>query len=357
MIKKKKSSLVKRKNSGKKLSRSQHNILLDYDFASILPTAVLITDTKQKIIWWNPAAEKLLNLNKDCIQKTLGKMFPQFKVAFKARQKKATFILPHPTKPNIYLSINLMPYHDDQLLLLLDDITHLHHLENMRRDFVANVSHELRTPLTVIHGYLETLLEEKKVSSHLLLIFKQMYQQSLRMEKLIEDLLLLSHLEIDIPQNQKIRPVPVAKLLLRIVEDASALSGERKHKIRLEVDQKLMVEGLEDELQSAFSNLVFNAISYTPANGKIIVRWYRDVEHAYLEVQDTGIGIAPEHIPRITERFYRVDRARSRSSGGTGLGLAIVKHALLRHQAQLKISSQLGHGSTFTCVFPKKIIY
>lgn len=334
----------------------QQSARTDFDFASILPTAVLIADAEKNLIWWNPAAEKLLTINPDLAKKSITNILPELEPALKLMCKKVTIFLSQPTKSNLYLSVNFMPYHDGQSLILLEDITHIHHLENMRRDFVANVSHELRTPLTVIHGYLETLLEEKKIELELKLVLSQMYQQSLRMEKLIEDLLLLSRLELDSPQNQKFRPVQVTKLLKRITEDAKALSGNRFHHIQLEVESNLMVDGLEDELQSAFSNLVFNAISYTPERGKIIVRWYSNTDYACLEVQDTGIGIAPEHIPRITERFYRVDRARSRFSGGTGLGLAIVKHALLRHEAQLKITSQLGRGSIFTCLFPKKLI-
>lgn len=239
---------------------------------------------------------------------------------------------------------------DKQLQELLSQV---HHLERIRQDFVANVSHELRTPLTVIHGYLEMLLDSANGNLQpFKKILEQMYQQSLRMQKLIEDLLLLSHLENDIPEDERFKPVEVANLLKMIVTDAKALSGAKKHKIRLITDKNLKISGLENELISAFSNLIFNAVNYTPAGGTIEIRWYHVETQAYLTVSDSGIGIAAKHIPRLTERFYRVDKARSRESGGTGLGLAIVKHVLLLHKANLTIESELNRGSIFTCSFP-----
>lgn len=239
-------------------------------------------------------------------------------------------------------------------LQTIDELTQrIHHLERMRQDFVANVSHELRTPLTVIHGYLETLLEldlseiptPKK-------IFEQIYQQSIRMERLVEDLLLLSRLDNDLTENEKLQTVLVPALLKSIAEEAKVLSGKNKHHIQLTTDENLTIFGIDNELRSIFSNIIFNAINYTPPKGHIDVKWYRKNNYAYFEVIDTGIGIAKEHVDRVTERFYRVDQDRSRKTGGTGLGLAIVKHALLRHKAQLKIESALGKGSKFTCIFP-----
>jgi len=225
-------------------------------------------------------------------------------------------------------------------------------LEKMRRDFVANVSHELRTPLTVIHGYLETLLEqEHNDTKPWQKIFTQMYQQTTRMEGIIEDLLLLSHLENE-EKGQDQKKVVIAPILESVCDEAKVLSGELNHHFHLNIDSHLTICGNEEELRSMISNIIYNAVKYTLANGHIYLDWYRDKSKAYLSVRDTGIGIAKKHIPRLTERFYRVDKARSRASGGTGLGLAIVKHVLLRHDAQLKIASELGKGSTFTCVFP-----
>ncbi len=242
-----------------------------------------------------------------------------------------------------------------ELLASLPDsvIKHIQHLERMRQDFVANVSHELRTPLTVIHGYLETLidlnLDETKPLRN---IFLQMQQQTLRMENLIDELLLLSRLESQDDKNKTEKTVSVANLLMTICHEAKELSGDLNHLLQLNVDSTVELVANEDELRSLFSNIIFNAVKYTPKGGFIHIDWYSKNMQAYFRVSDSGIGIPAEHIPRLTERFYRVDPARSRNSGGTGLGLAIVKHVLIRHQATLNISSEVDKGSTFTCCFP-----
>lgn len=254
-----------------------------------------------------------------------------------------------------------MNHNMQKLLATLPDpvVKHIQHLERMRQDFVANVSHELRTPLTVIHGYLETLLDQHNYdTTSLQKIFLQMQQQTLRMENLIEDLLLLAHLEEheneEIDNNSK--KIVVTDLLKTISNEAKELSGELNHHIQLKIENNLSLIGYEDELRSLFSNIVFNAVKYTPARGNITIEWYHDEKNrGIFKVIDTGIGMAKEHIPRITERFYRVDKARSRDSGGTGLGLAIAKHVLLRHHGELTIESEPGAGSTFTCIFPSEI--
>lgn len=245
--------------------------------------------------------------------------------------------------------------HIDIKKLPTDVKDYIDHLERVRRDFVANVSHELRTPLTVIRGYLETLINQATDETQpWQKIFSQMYQHSNRMERLIEDLLLLSHLESSEQKTKLQETIAVYELLDNLVEDARGISKEQQHSIILHADNKLQIIGIEDELKSLFLNLIINAIKYTPANGQITVKWYANQDNAVFEVIDNGIGIAKKHIPRLTERFYRVDKARSRESGGTGLGLAIVKHVLIRHQGELKIKSNLGKGSTFTCIFPKE---
>jgi len=229
---------------------------------------------------------------------------------------------------------------------------YIHHLEQVRSDFVANVSHELRTPLTVIRGYLETLIHQEQTEKDVLnKIYSQMYQHSLRMADIIEDLLLLAHLEGEDTLDEK-KDIAIKDMLQALCLDAKNISGDKKHTIILHADEHLLLSGSETELRSLFSNIIVNAVKYTPAFGSITIDWYRDQNHAYFSVTDTGIGIAKEHIPRITERFYRVDKARSRERGGTGLGLAIVKHVLLRHHATLQIESEVGKGSRFTCVFP-----
>jgi two-component system phosphate regulon sensor histidine kinase PhoR len=230
---------------------------------------------------------------------------------------------------------------------------HIQHLERVRRDFVANVSHELRTPLTVIQGYLETLIAQKlDETKPWKKIFIQMYDHSIRMANIIEDLLLLSILETDdYPLEEKPR-LPIASQLKILVQEARTISGEKKHHITLKADPRVLLDGAENELKSLFSNIIINAIKYTPAHGQIKIEWSAKKGQAVFKVTDTGIGIEEKQIPRITERFYRVDKGRSRESGGTGLGLAIVKHILLRHEGELVVDSKLGKGSTFSCLFP-----
>lgn len=230
---------------------------------------------------------------------------------------------------------------------------HIELLERMRQDFVANVSHELRTPLTVIRGYVELLKDKPEFSnSHYGPMFAHMLEHTLRMGHLIDDLLLLSHLESHEQEVEVGEVVDVPLLLSRAVDDAKNISGDEKHSITLNADPSLKLLGIKEELKSLFSNLIINAVKYTPKQGSITIDWFVMDGQPVFSVKDTGIGIAKKHLPRITERFYRVDKARSRESGGTGLGLAIVKHVVLRHEAELRIESKLHEGSTFTCVFP-----
>lgn len=235
-------------------------------------------------------------------------------------------------------------------------VEHIQHLERIRQDFVANVSHELRTPLTVIHGYLEMLLTHE-THPHFIKICHQMFTQTTRMQNLIADLLLLSSLEADEfdvhLKTQFTRQINVAKLLKLIVSEAHALS-KNKHDILLYVDKNLCLKGRTSELRTLFSNLIFNAVKYTPQGGTIEIHWKTQRNLAVFCVKDSGIGIAKQHLPRLTERFYRVDKARSRESGGTGLGLAIAKHILIRHGGELLIQSKVGKGSEFKCLFPIK---
>lgn len=233
-----------------------------------------------------------------------------------------------------------------------DIVHHIEHLERVRRDFIANVSHELRTPLTVIRGYLEALIEQNDTNPSWGSIFRQMHQHSLRMEHIIKDLLFLSSLETTEQEIIYQKELPIAEILTAICEDARQLS-QGQHTISLVKDSTLVLDGVEEELKSLFYNLIGNAVKYTPKGGKIEVVWQLEKDQACFKVIDNGIGIEKKDIPRITERFYRVDKARSRDSGGTGLGLAIVKHVLLRHQGELIIDSELGQGSVFFCLFPK----
>jgi len=252
---------------------------------------------------------------------------------------------------NAIFALQLVPYGESQRLLLSRDVTQAERLETMRRDFVANVSHELRTPLTVLVGFLETVRELKLDPQRTRDYLGMMQEQSARMHRIIEDLLTLSMLESAPPPAAD--RVSTRPLLERLRADALALSAGR-HRISLQGAPAVDLLGSESELASAFGNLVTNAIRYTPQDGEVRLVWRDGAEGASFSVEDTGIGIAPEHLPRLTERFYRVDRSRSRETGGTGLGLAIVKHAIARHQAQLDVESKPGQGSHFTIRFPAK---
>jgi two-component system phosphate regulon sensor histidine kinase PhoR len=250
----------------------------------------------------------------------------------------------------LVLSLQIIPYGTEQKLLVARDVSKLEEVETMRRDFIANVSHELRTPLTVLCGFLETLENLPPDDPDASRFLKLMKTQADSLQRLVNDLLTLSRLES--PENPlSEEPVDIAALVRNAYDDALGLSSGSQQ-IKLQIDSTIKILGSEAELASAFGNLASNAVRYTPAGGKITLRWANAGDQAVFEVRDTGIGIAPEHIPRITERFYRVDRGRSRETGGTGLGLAIVKHVALRHQAELSIDSTPGKGSSFAIRFP-----
>ncbi|MDG1581257.1 phosphate regulon sensor histidine kinase PhoR [Pseudomonas sp. GOM6] len=322
-----------------------------------LRDAVIMLDNEGNLEWWNRAAEQLLGLKtpQDSGQSITNLVrHPRFKEYFEAGHFQEDLELPSPVDDRQRLQMQITRYGNNEHLMFVRDVTRLHQLEQMRKDFIANVSHELRTPLTVIAGYLETLLDNvEDVNPRWLRALQQMQQQGARMQNLLNDLLLLAKLEAtDYPSDNQ--PVAVDLLLLSIKNDAQALSGNRNHRISLEVDAKLRLKGSEAELRSAFSNLVFNAVKYSPNDSEIRIRWWGDEQGGHFSVTDSGIGIEAKHLPRLTERFYRVDSSRASSTGGTGLGLAIVKHVLLRHRARLDITSVPGKGSTFTCQFPEQ---
>ena len=235
-------------------------------------------------------------------------------------------------------------------MLVARDITPFYRVERIRRDFVANVSHELRTPITVFRGYIDALRDSAKASDWARPV-DLMAEQTQRMQALVDDLLLLSRLELA-GRSEPTDIVPVSEMLESIVEEARALSGPNRHELILTADPTVCVLAQKEELRSAFSNLVFNAVRHTPPGTRVEVCWDGGPDHASLTVRDFGEGIAAQHLPRLTERFYRVEMSRSRQGGGTGLGLAIVKHVLERCGAELRIDSALGRGSTFSCHFP-----
>ncbi len=323
--------------------------------ASAMPDAVAIVSRAGEIEWANPAAERLLGIRypQDRGMRLLNLLrHPDFAHYLQKGDYGEPIDIESPESDEIYLSIQITPFGSRQQLVIGRDVTRLARLEQMRRTFVANVSHELRTPLTVLGGYIETLRQIEKIKpEELQTHLATMQEQSARMQRLVADLLTLSRLETSPPRTQD-QTVDVAALLAGLKEQGEILSGESRHVITLEADPGLELLGSREELTSAFLNLINNAVRYTPAGGTVRLTWRARNGGAEFIVADTGEGIAPEHIPHLTERFYRVDTGRSRASGGTGLGLSFVKHVLLRHDAHLDIESELGRGSTFTCVFP-----
>lgn len=325
-----------------------------------LKDAVIMLDSDGNLEWWNRAAETLLGLKspQDSGQPVTNLVrHPRFKEYFEQNNYVEPLEIPSPINDRVRVQLLITRYGNNEHLMLVRDVTRIHQLEQMRKDFVANVSHELRTPLTVICGYLETLIDNAvDVNPRWVRALQQMQQQGERMQTLLNDLLLLAKLEAtDYPSDN--HPVVVSSLLQSIRNDAEALSAHRNQHITLSVDSSAKLKGSEPELRSAFSNLVFNAVKYTPAEGTIHIRWWDDEQGAHMSVQDSGPGIETKHLPRLTERFYRVDSSRASNTGGTGLGLAIVKHVLLRHRGTLEIISIVGKGCTFTCHFtPTQVI-
>jgi two-component system phosphate regulon sensor histidine kinase PhoR len=333
-----------------------------------MPDGLVILSASNEIEWCTPNAENQLGLDL-----TSDKGLPivnlirdsNFIAYLYNENYSELFKLKSWRNPEIVLELQLIPFGNNQKLLICRDMTQREKVDVMRRDFIANVSHELRTPLTVVGGFLETLSDmEGAVPENLKQYFAMMEEQTIRMRRIIEDLLTLSTIESN-TENPDDNEISMSSLLMSVQNDAVGLSQslnqnirQAKHKIHLDIDPSLNLNGAQDELRSAFSNLVSNAIRYTPATingngGEIFINWKLQDGEPIFSVRDTGIGIEQKHIDRLTERFYRVDRSRSRETGGTGLGLSIVKHILIRHQAKLDITSELGVGSTFCVIFPK----
>ncbi|EOR10379.1 phosphate regulon sensor histidine kinase PhoR [Acinetobacter genomosp. 15BJ] len=324
-----------------------------------LAEAVVLIDDQHQIEWWNPAAEKLLGISPLDRGRNLLSILrqPSFIEYFNHSDQSPDGIrLQAQLDEDRYVQVKLTRFGGESRLLVAYDTTRVHNLEQMRKDFVDNISHELRTPLTVLSGYIETFIDQDDITPRWKRAFTQMQSQTKRMNALVNDLLLLSNLE----NNKKVAKnqiIDMANLMNQIFDDARAYNLDYGHTLNLDIDSHCDLIGSDIEIASAFSNLITNAIKYTPAGGIITIGWHEDGDHAYFTVQDNGIGINPKHLPRLTERFYRVDSARSRQTGGTGLGLAIVKHVLMQHGAHLEITSKENEGSTFTAVFPKERLY
>jgi two-component system phosphate regulon sensor histidine kinase PhoR len=323
-----------------------------------MPDATVVINEYDEIEWFNKAAKTYLGLKK---KKDRGQRVDnlirneKFSALLSSGDFKKAIEFPSPVNDSIQLSVRLVPYGGNKLLMVARNVTRLQKLERVRQDFVANVSHELRTPLTVINGYLENLVDAHDVpTEQLQKVLKQMVQQSNRMSRIVDDLLMLSRLESDEGLDHY-NDISVPAIIAAILEECNPLSGEKHQQIKAEIDHSLWLKGDEKEIYSALSNLIINAIKYTPEKGDIHIRWQLHDKSPGFAVQDSGIGIAANHLPRLTERFYRVDKGRSRDQGGTGLGLAIVKHVLSRHGARLQIESEPGKGSTFSVQFPEDL--
>jgi two-component system phosphate regulon sensor histidine kinase PhoR len=328
--------------------------------AEVLPEGVLILDDHHAIEWMNREAEACLGLN--AAADTGSRLTHLLREPALADYLEAAENRPVPLvfstqrNPGRILQLQIAPIAAGRVLLMVRDVTQLEKLATMRRDFVANVSHELKTPLTVTLGFIETAIDAlgEATAEELAGYLRTAAEQARRMQHLIEDLLILSSLETDSPPREE--DVNLSGLLAAVREEAAALSAGRHH-IDLEISGATYLSGSERELHSAFGNLATNAVRYTPTGGRIRLRWSTNANGGRFSVEDQGIGIAEAHLPRLTERFYRVDHGRAREMGGTGLGLAIVKHVLERHQAHLEIVSTLGKGSTFTAAFPSHRVH
>jgi len=324
------------------------------DAGRALPDGVVILDREYHIEWANPTAARHFSID---ARRDLGRpvtnflRHPDFVAWLEAGDFREPLVL-RGVRGETVLLVRLIEFGDEQKLLNSRDITAQEKLETMRRDFVANVSHELKTPITVLAGFVETLADAKieMSAAQRRRYLALMAEQAGRMQQLIEDLLTLSALESS-PAPADEQAIDMRAFVGQLAEEARALSAGR-HNVAVDVDAQSRLVGSARELHSAFSNLVSNAVRYTPEGGTVTLSWRLDGTRGVFAVADTGIGVETRHIPRLTERFYRVDQGRSRDSGGTGLGLAIVKHVLTRHQASLEVESEFGKGSTFRAEFP-----
>ena len=327
---------------------------------SASPDAVLLTGGQWQLKWANDTACHWfgLDLIRDLERPVWQVMtIPGF-VQYLSRQDFGeSFECVAPADGNVRLGIRVAPYLGGQYLLQGRDMTKIRQLEQIRRDFVANASHELRTPLSILYGYLEMMQDEPddSISPQWKSAVHQMFEQTVRIKQIIDDMMLLSRLEeVDAELEQQF--TPIAPIMHSACQDAEALTARKNQRVLSEIDENYSLFCNFNEIQSLVTNLISNAVRYTPEDGRITIKWKVDLVGGSLSVEDTGIGIEEADIPRLTERFYRTDSARSRAAGGTGLGLAIVNHIVNRHNARLLIDSTVGEGSVFTVLFPKESI-
>ena len=324
-----------------------------------IPDAAVVLEENFEVEWFNGAAQSLLGLSAADKNKKIGKLIGNKRLNgyLKEQDFSQKLEIRSPVNPSQELEISVVHFGAGSYLFTAHDITQVKRVESVRRDFIANVSHELRTPLTVVTGYME-LLQSEDLPDHVIKAVMASNRQAERMQRIVADLLMLSRMELEEEgaEEEVAAPVLISTMLEGLAEDARRLSGERNHRIRLHVDPKLQLLGSEAELNSAFGNLLFNAVLHTPPGTGIDLFWGKEGDGATLVVADQGPGIKAKHLQRLTERFYRVDKGRSREKGGTGLGLSIVKHVLNRHGGNMEIESEPGSGSRFVCRFPAERI-
>ncbi|HAS62884.1 MAG TPA: two-component system sensor histidine kinase PhoR [Vibrio sp.] len=327
--------------------------------AESLPDAVVVFRGEGNIVWCNKLAQHLLGFRwPDDSGQPISNLIrtPDFIKYLTKQDYSEPLEMRSPLNVERMLELRIVPYTEGEHLMVVRDVTQLKQLEGMRRNFFANVSHELRTPMTVLQGYLEMTEDpDMLVGPMWSRAHGVMTEQLNRMNSLVNQLLTLSKIEAA-PMHELDEVVNVPAMLEVLEKEAISLSGEQNHRLKFDVDESLLVLGDDDQLRSAISNLVYNAVKYTPAGAKVNVRWYLTPQGACLSVEDSGEGIEPQHLHRLTERFYRVDKARSRDTGGSGLGLAIVKHALTHHDSHLEITSKVGVGSKFTFTLPERLV-
>ncbi|EHK9076670.1 phosphate regulon sensor histidine kinase PhoR [Vibrio parahaemolyticus] len=327
--------------------------------AESLPDAVVVFRAEGNIVWCNRLAQHLLGFHwpEDSGQPISNLIrTPDFIKYLNKKDFSEPLEMRSPLNVERMLELRIVPYTEGEHLMVVRDVSQLKQLEGMRRNFFANVSHELRTPMTVLQGYLEMTEDPDMIVGPMWTkAHGVMTEQLNRMNSLVNQLLTLSKIEAA-PMHELEDVVNVPAMLEVLEKEAISLSGGDQHKLTFDVDTSLRVLGDDDQLRSAISNLVYNAVKYTPPGANIHVRWYQTAQGACLEVEDSGDGIEPQHLHRLTERFYRVDKARSRDTGGSGLGLAIVKHALSHHDSHLEIQSEVGVGSKFSFVLPSRLV-
>ena len=324
------------------------------------PHAVIILDDVMQVSWFNHSSNKIFKQEKHIIKHHISELLdhPVMDEYLLAKDFEKPLEIESPKDKTRILSLQFYPLVDcyGETLLLIEDITQAFHLNQTRKDFISNVTHELKTPLTVFSGFLEPMCEDiEQFPDAWEKNIKLMYQQSLRMNDIVNDMLLLSKLEVN-NSPAVMQKVNMPLLLRHAIEDAKLLSGCSAHEFSDNIDENLFLLGDDNALKAIVNNLMVNAVKYTPQRTRISLSWLLKGNQAYLIIADSGEGIPARHLSRLTERFYRVESDRCRESGGTGLGLAIVNHALQQHQGELKISSEIGRGTCFSCVFPQQRI-